>query len=109
MRCAYCPYRLPLPPRIRISLLPQRQPYRPPRTGERVAQCIDQIAPVAVRHGVGAGTEQNEARRPGLRLGDVVELEPAARYGGRRMRGQHFVEPAVERVRRDTLVPQRVD
>src|SRR5258707_15006147 len=73
-----------LPPRIRVRLLPQRQPDRHPRQGERLAQRVDQIALVAVRHGVGAGAEQNEARRAGLRLGDVVELEPAARYGGRR-------------------------
>src|SRR5260370_30209202 len=71
-----------LPPRIRVRLLPQRQPDRHPRQGERLAQRIDQIALVAVRHGVGAGAEQNEARRAAFRLGNVVELEPAARYGG---------------------------
>src|SRR5262245_7431122 len=89
---------LPLLARIRIRLLPQRQPYRHPWQPERLPQRVDQIALVAVRHRVGAGAEQHEAWRAGLRLGDVVELEPAARYGRRRMSGEHLIEPAVEGV-----------
>src|SRR5215831_8512521 len=90
---------LPLPlPRIRVRLLPQRQPDRHARQIEAFPQRVDKVAAVAVRYCVGAGAEQHEAWRAGLRLGDVVELEAAARHRGRRIRGQYLVEPAVERI-----------
>src|SRR6185312_11470181 len=94
-----------LPPRERILLLAQRQADR--RTGqvERLAQTVNEIALVGVRHRVGAGAEQDEARRPALGLGDVVELETAAGDGRRRVRRGCVLEPTIERGGGNALVP----
>ena len=56
------------------------------RAGGTVAQAVDEITLVGLRHGVGAGAENHKARRAGLGLRDVVELETPARNRRRRMR-----------------------
>ena len=43
----------------------------------------------------GALAEQHEARRPGLGLRDVIELEPAARHRRRRIGRDRLLEPAI--------------
>src|SRR5436305_4323723 len=57
----------------RVVLLAQGQPDGRAGKIERVAQTVDEVAPVIVRHRVGARAEQHEARRARLGLGDVVE------------------------------------
>ena len=91
---------LSLASRIGIGLLAQRQPDRHAGQVERLAQRIDQIPPVCIADGFGAGAEHDEARWPGFGLGDVIELDAAARDRGRRMGGERVFEPAVERIRR---------
>src|SRR5580692_8462049 len=94
-----------LPFRIRILLLAQGQPDGGAGQIEALAQIVDQIALIGVRHRVGPAQEQHEARRPAFRLGDVIEPDAAARDRRRRMRLDDRGEPAVERGGRYAPVP----
>src|SRR5690349_2907864 len=58
----------PLSLRKWILLFAQRQPDRRAGKLESLAQRVDQIAPVVVRHRIGAAAEQDEGRRPALGL-----------------------------------------
>src|SRR3954453_24267808 len=66
----------------RVGFLAQRDPHRGAGQSEILAQRIHEIALIGLRNGVGAGAEQDETRRTRLGLRDVVQLQPAARYGG---------------------------
>src|SRR4051794_41333466 len=77
----------------RVGLFAQRDPHRRAGELEILAQRIHEIAQIGLRHGVGARAEQDETRRTRLGLGDVVQLQPAARYGGER---EGFVCPLLE-------------
>src|SRR6266567_394848 len=69
--------------RIGVLLLAQREPDRGAGESEGGAQAVDEVTPVGVGDGVGAAAEEDEARRPALGLGQVVETEAAAGDRGR--------------------------
>src|SRR6516225_50717 len=94
---------------IRICLLAQGQPDRRAGQVEFIAQPIDQVALIGLRHSVSTGAENDKTRRPRFWLRDVVELEPPPGDRRRRMRFEHVIEPAIERVRRNALVPHDMD
>src|SRR5262249_1313363 len=102
------PSRPALSLRIWILLFPQRQPDRRAGKLEGLAQGIDQITPVVVRHRIGAAAEQNKARRPALGLRQVVEPDAPAGDRGWWMRGGDLGQKPVERTRRRTLIPDRM-
>src|SRR4051812_2090445 len=70
-----------------IFLFSQRQTNRRAGKVEGLTQSVDQIAPIVVRHRIGAAAEEDESRRPALRLGQVVEPDAPAGDRRRRMRG----------------------
>src|ERR1044071_7954023 len=65
---------------IRVLLFAQRQPDRGAGQIERLAQAVDEIAAVDVRHRVGAAGEEDKARRATLGLGQIVEAYPTSRH-----------------------------
>src|SRR5215468_7458499 len=77
MRC-HVSSRAPLPLGIWILLFPQRQPDRRAGQIEGLAQAVDQVALIVVGHRVGTAAEQDEARRPALGLGQVIEPDAPA-------------------------------
>src|SRR5690349_13751118 len=79
--------RPPLSLREWIFLFPQCQPDRRAGKVKGLTQSVDQIAPVDVRHHIGAAAEEDESRRPALRLGQVVEPDTPAGDRRWRMRG----------------------
>ena len=83
----------------RVLRAAQRQPDRHGIEAQFAADAVDQIALVALGQLVEPGAEQHEARRAGLGLGDVAQLDPLAARRGRRIGVERIVEPAVEQRR----------
>src|SRR5688572_7483661 len=98
----------PLASSKRILFFTQRESDRRARQVESIAQSIDEITPVSIRQRIGAGAGQNEAGRPGLRLRDVIELQPTPGYCRWRMLRQGVTEPAIKRSGGHAFVPDRV-
>src|SRR5690606_33055610 len=89
----------------RVLRAAQRQAHRHGPAVEVLADRIDQVALVARRQVVEAGAEDHEARRAGLDLGDVAQLDPPPAGRGRRIGLERLVEPAVERRGRYPATP----
>jgi methyl-accepting chemotaxis protein len=83
----------------------QLQADRRARQLERVAQAVHQIAGVVLRRLFRARSEHHEGRRPGLGLGHIAQLQPAAADQRRLVGLQRMLEPAVQFSGGNALVP----
>src|SRR5437016_5138474 len=84
------------------------RPGRRARQIQCFTQSIDQIATIGIRNSFRTTCKQNESRRPALGLGDVVETDTAARYGGRRMGCDYVGQKTIDPAGRYATVPNRV-
>src|SRR5690606_6666827 len=82
-----------------------RQPHRRAGHVETLAQAVDQITLVLVRHLRGAAGEQHERRRPRLGLGHVFRLDPAPGHRRRRVPLHGHGQPVVQVPRLDLHRP----
>src|SRR5215207_11645041 len=90
---------------VGIFRLTQNDSERGAAKAESFTQAVYQIANIGLRQFPGVRAEDDESRRPGIRLRHVAQLDAAAAGCGRRMALDHLRKPAVERGGRDAPVP----
>src|SRR5690606_33226788 len=87
---------LPMPSGVGVLAFAQVQADGHTREVERRAQPVHEIAVISLGQGLRLRAEDDERRRPRVRLRHVAQLDPPSAGSRRRVTAQGLLEPAIE-------------